>query len=64
MSSVVTEREFGAVLIRLVADLAIFLRSRVVNVMRDGLMLSAMSNARVCVPPGVCTLQGSGAGGS
>jgi hypothetical protein len=48
MSSVVTGREFRGVLLRLVADLTIFLRSRVVDVVRDGLTLAAMSDARDC----------------
>jgi hypothetical protein len=43
MSSVVTGREFGGVLVRLVADLAVFLRSRVVDVVSDGLTLAVVS---------------------
>jgi hypothetical protein len=66
MSSVVTGREFGGVLVRFVAVLAVFLGSRVVDVKRDGLTFVAMSDARVCaiMPPRVCALRDSGAGGS
>jgi hypothetical protein len=58
MSSVVTGREFGGVLVRLVADLAVFFRSSVVDVVSDDLTLALDSDARVCAPPG------SGAGKS
>jgi hypothetical protein len=62
MSSVVTGREFGGVLVRFVADLAVFLGSRVVDVGRDGLTLATMNDARVCatMPPRVCALRDSG----
>jgi hypothetical protein len=66
MSSMVTGREFGGVLVRLVADLTVFLGSRVVNIVRDGLTLAAMSDARVCaiMPPRACASRDSEAGGS
>jgi hypothetical protein len=70
MFSVVTGKEFGGVLIRLVVDLALFFRRCVVNVVSDGLTLAAVSDARVCAPPRVyepprvCTPPASGAGGS
>jgi hypothetical protein len=46
----VAGREFGGVLVRLVAD---FLGSRIVDVVSDGLTLAAVSDARVCAPPRV-----------
>jgi hypothetical protein len=55
MSSVVTERDFlDGVLVRLVADLAIFFRS--LEVVDDGLTFAArmnipVSDARVCALP-------------
>jgi hypothetical protein len=64
MSSVVTGREFGGVLVRLVADLTVFFRSRVFDVVRDGLMFAAVSDARVCALLKVCAPPSSGADGS
>jgi hypothetical protein len=64
MSSVVTGREFGGVLVRPVADSAVFLGSRVVNIVSDSLTLAAVSDARVCAHPRVCAPPCSGAGGS
>jgi hypothetical protein len=51
MSFVVTGRDFGGVFVGLVADLAIFFGSCVVDVVSDGLTFAAMSDARVCAPP-------------
>jgi hypothetical protein len=57
MSSVVTGRDFlGEDLVRLVADLVVFLGSGIVEVAGDGLTFAAgmnipVSNARVCALP-------------
>jgi hypothetical protein len=63
MSSVVTGRKIGMVLVGVV-DFAVFLRGHVVDVEMEGLTLSARSDAGVCVimPPRVCALRGSGVG--
>jgi hypothetical protein len=52
----ITGREIRGVLVRVVANLVVFLRSCVVNVVREGMTLAAISDARVCaiMPPRVC----------